>query len=130
MGQNPAYTHAMKHASGPNGTGGNPRVGVPVQFSRPHFFFSPLPFVCPPCLSSQTTNFLPFSPPPSQAIKDSPDAYPDDAARAGAPTKQSAPYMLQAEGHNPTATRVRDAGPTLSHLDRGGSRRIFLEMGI
>jgi hypothetical protein len=28
MGQNPAYTHGMKHATGPNGTGGNPRVGV------------------------------------------------------------------------------------------------------
>jgi hypothetical protein len=50
MGQNPAYTHAMKHATGPNGTGGNPRVGVPVSFSRPPLFFSPLRFVCPPCL--------------------------------------------------------------------------------
>jgi hypothetical protein len=118
MDQNPAYTHAMKHACGPNGTGGNPRVGVPVQFSRPHFFFSPLPFVCPPCLPSQTrTNFLPLSPPPSQAIKDSPDAYPNDASRARAPTKQSAPFMLQAEGHNPKATRVCDAGPTLTNLE-------------
>jgi hypothetical protein len=117
MCQNPAYTHVMKHATGPNGTDGNPRVGVPVRFSRPHFLFLPLPFVCPPCLPLQTPPTDTFSPPLRQAIKDSPEALPNDAIRAGAPTKLSAPFMLQAEGHNPPATRVRDAAPTLPHLE-------------
>ncbi len=41
-------THAMKHATGPNGIGGIPRVGVPVSFSRPHFFLFASTF----CLST------------------------------------------------------------------------------
>ncbi len=52
MEQNPAYTVEMRNATGPEGTGGNPRVGVPVRFSRLQFFFAPLARVCPPCLIS------------------------------------------------------------------------------
>ena len=98
----------MRNATEPDGTGGNPRVGVPVRFSRPQIFFAPLSRVCPPCLPSPSPLFHTHTHTPSQAIKDSPHASPNDAVRAGAPTKQSAPIMLQAEGHNPTAKRVRD----------------------
>ncbi len=108
MGQNQAYTVQMRNATGPDGTGGNPRVGVPVRFSRPQICFAPLSCVCPPCLPSPSPLSHTHTLPPSQAIKDSPHASPNDAVRAGAPTKQSAPIMLQAEGHNPTANRVRD----------------------
>ena len=46
MGANTAYTPTMKSATGPNNTGGNPKVGVPVHLhrtrpqSRPQFFLS------------------------------------------------------------------------------------------
>jgi hypothetical protein len=53
MGSNTAYTHAMKTATGPENTGGNPKVGVPVHIHRPSFF-SPLFFSvsCVSCLPS------------------------------------------------------------------------------
>jgi hypothetical protein len=57
MGANTAHTPTMKSATGPNNTGGNPKVGVPVHLhrskSRPQVF-------CPllPCVS-----VLPSSPP-------------------------------------------------------------------
>jgi hypothetical protein len=43
MGTNTAYTPTMKSATGPENTGGNPKVGVPVHFKRlypinPSFF--------------------------------------------------------------------------------------------
>ncbi len=104
MGQNPAYTVAMRNATEPEGTGGNPRVGVPVRFSRPQICFAPLSRVCIPYLPSSPHTILP---PRSQAIKDSLCASPDDVERAGAPQNKDAPIMLQAEGH-PTANRVRD----------------------
>ena len=34
MGANQAYTQQMKVATFPNGTGGNPKIGVPVSFHR------------------------------------------------------------------------------------------------
>ncbi len=34
MGANTAYTNAMKGATGPTNTGGNPKVGVPVHLHR------------------------------------------------------------------------------------------------
>jgi hypothetical protein len=58
MGANTAYTHAMKGATGPANTGGNPKVGVPVHQHRPHFsFFGPLP-PCVPCLPSSPPSLL------------------------------------------------------------------------
>jgi hypothetical protein len=70
MGANTAYTQAMKGASGPANTGGNPKVGVPVHLHRPHFsFFGPLP-PCVPCLPSSPP-FSPQTPPtPSPASVD------------------------------------------------------------
>jgi hypothetical protein len=38
MGSNTAYTHGMKTATGPENTGGNPKVGVPVHIHRPSYF--------------------------------------------------------------------------------------------
>ena len=106
MRAQPEYTAYQKNATSPDGTGGNPNVGVPVSFTRPRSkFFSPLPRACLPCLTPHVSNSNP--PPNSQAIKDSPPTPPSDATRAGAPIKQSAPLMLQAEGAYPQAQRVR-----------------------
>ena len=63
MRANPEYTAYQKNAASPDGTGGNPNVGVPVSFSRPRSkFFRPLPRACLPCL----TLSLPHSNPPPQ----------------------------------------------------------------
>jgi hypothetical protein len=45
----------MKTATGPENTGGNPKVSVPVHLHRPSFF-RPFPVSCVPCLPSP----LPF----------------------------------------------------------------------
>jgi hypothetical protein len=57
MGSNTAYTQAMRTATGPEYTGDNPKVGVPVHLHRLSFF-RPLSFSvpCVPCLLSP----LPF----------------------------------------------------------------------
>ena len=53
MRANPEYTAYQKNAASPDGTGGNPNVGVPVSFTRPRSkFFSPLSRACLPCLTS------------------------------------------------------------------------------
>jgi hypothetical protein len=60
MGADKAYTQQMKAATSPHGTGGNPKIGVPVSFHRSSSLFC---LSCHPC-ASQT----PFHPPPfSQA---------------------------------------------------------------
>jgi hypothetical protein len=62
MGANTAYTHAMKNATGPTNTGGNPKVSVPVHLHRPHFtFLCPRP-PCVPCMPSSPP-FPPQTPP-------------------------------------------------------------------
>ena len=110
MRSNPEYTAYQKSAASPDGTGGNPNVGVPVSFTRPRSkFFVPLSRACLPCLPSSLHNSHP--PHNSQAIKDSPSTSPDDAVRADAPIKLSASLMLQAEGLNPQAPRVRVLAP-------------------
>ncbi len=48
MRTSPEYTPATKNARTDVGTGGNPKIGVPVAYSRPHNFFSPLT-ACLPC---------------------------------------------------------------------------------
>ncbi len=70
------------------------------------FFRSSL--ACLPTLSPIITTYSHHFPPRSQAIKDSLCASPDDASRAGAPKNKDAPIILQAEGHHPTANRIRD----------------------
>jgi hypothetical protein len=57
MGANREYTSQMKAATSPNGTGGNPKIGIPVCLQR-----SPSPIFYPPsCLSSfsPSLSFLP-----------------------------------------------------------------------
>ena len=59
MGANQEYTQQMKSATTPNGTGGNPKIGVPVWFYRSSsdcFRFSSSSFCC---LSSSSTPSLP-----------------------------------------------------------------------
>ncbi len=112
MRANPEYTAYEKNAASPDGTGGNRNVGVPVRFTRPRSkFFSPLSRACLPCLTSTPPLSNTHPTPNSQAIKDSPDIPPNDATRAGAPIKLSASFMLQAEGLNPQAQRVRVLAP-------------------
>jgi hypothetical protein len=45
MGTNQAYTSAMRSARSPEGTGGNPKIGAPVHYSRPTKCFLLLPLV-------------------------------------------------------------------------------------
>jgi hypothetical protein len=59
MGANREYTSQMKAATSPNGTGGNPKIGVPVSHHRSSSEF----FYPPSCLvsSSPSPSFLPHS---------------------------------------------------------------------
>jgi hypothetical protein len=66
MRASPEYTAEMKNARTDVGTGGNPRIGVPVAYSRPRNFFSPLT-ACLPCSPTPLHIFSPHSPPLSQA---------------------------------------------------------------
>ena len=67
MRANPEYTAYQKNAATPDGTGGNPNVGVPVSFTRPRSkFFSPLSRACLPCLTKPLPNFTP--PPPTARL--------------------------------------------------------------
>ena len=67
MRANPEYTAYQKNAASPDGTGGNPNVGVPVSFTRPRSkFFSPLSRACLPCLTQPMPNFNP--PPPTARL--------------------------------------------------------------
>ena len=102
MGSNTAYTHAMKTATGPENTGGNPKVGVPVHLHRPSFF-SPLSLSvsCVPCLPSPAPFPIPHpptSPPYSRASsRDKALALPHEATQAR--TAFIATHLLeQAEG--------------------------------
>jgi hypothetical protein len=62
MGTNQAYTPAMRSARGPDGTGGNPKIGVPVHYSRPPKIV-PSFTTCDPCLPLPSpTVFLPCPP--------------------------------------------------------------------
>ncbi len=60
MTNDPANAARMKNATGPHGTGGNPKIGVPVTYNRPKFFF-PLaqPLSCSPCHHTPNSNPLP-----------------------------------------------------------------------
>ncbi len=62
MGTNQAYTPAMRSARSPEGTGGNPKTGVPVHYSRPPNCFSPLT-TCGPCRLPPSPIFSPPYPP-------------------------------------------------------------------
>jgi hypothetical protein len=66
MGTNQAYTPAMRSARGPDGTGRNPKIGVPVQYSRPPKFFPPFT-TCSPCRPVPLPTFSPACPPLSPA---------------------------------------------------------------
>ena len=67
MGSNQEYTSTMKAARTPDGTGGNPKIGVPVTHLRP--FFQPLH--CVPCLTPTTLPPRPISPvsPPEASVE-------------------------------------------------------------
>jgi hypothetical protein len=102
MGANTAYTHAMKGATGPENTGGNPKVGVPVQIHHPSFF-SPLPFYmsCVSCLPSSAPfpTHNPHTPPPSSRDSSGDKALPLPHEATRARTAFIATHLLeQAEG--------------------------------
>jgi hypothetical protein len=102
MGSNTAYTHDMKTATGPENTGGNPKVGVPVHLHRSSFF-RPLSFSisCVPCLPS----LLPFpytnmhTPPTlSPASRDKALALPHENTPASL-TSNATHLLENSEGH-------------------------------
>ncbi len=66
MGSNQEYTQQMKTATSPNGTGGNPKIGVPVSFHRSssnfHFRLSSS-LTSPSSLSHSSQVFAPFGAP-------------------------------------------------------------------
>jgi hypothetical protein len=109
MINDPAYTACMKNATRPHGTGGNPKIGVPVTYNRPKFFF-PLaqPLSCSPCPHTPNSN-----PPPvlscSQAcLINRQHASPHDDIRAHVLQTLQSP---SSEGL--TAYRVSDLACTL-----------------
>jgi hypothetical protein len=94
MGSDTAYTHAMKNATGPENTGGNPKVGVPVHLHRPSFFVPlSLSLSCVSCLPSPA----PFPTSSLASLRDKALALPYEATRAR--TAFIATHLLeQAEG--------------------------------
>jgi hypothetical protein len=98
MGSNTAYTHTMKNATGPDNTGGNPKVGVPVHLHRPSFFIPlSLSLSCVSCLPSPTPN--PHTPPPSSlaSSRDKALALPHEATQART-ALMATPWLEKAEG--------------------------------
>jgi hypothetical protein len=101
MARDRIYTDAMWVATMHVGTGGNPKVGVPVWFTRPppHTFFpiasSKHCLVCPPSLSQDSSAKLAHTP------------YDDYSARAS----PASPRNIS-EGHN--ASLVRELAGALS----------------
>jgi hypothetical protein len=102
MGANQAYTTAMRSARSPEGTGGNPKIGVPVHYSRPPNFFPPFT-PCTPSLSLPSPPFYPPCPPlsPVTSVKNADRPYEDNRAHV----LQTLP-LDRSEGDN--ASRVRD----------------------
>jgi hypothetical protein len=77
MGANREYTSQMKAATSPNGTGGNPKIGIPVCLQRlPSTFFYP-----PSCLLSS---------PPSPSL---PPLSSQDSGPLSAPLMPAAPVF-------------------------------------
>jgi hypothetical protein len=97
MGTNTSYTPSMKSATGPENTGGNPKVGVPVQLHRPFFLPSSLSLSCVSCLPSPTPN--PHIPPPSSlaSSRDKALALSHEATRART-ALMATPWLEKAEG--------------------------------
>ncbi len=125
MGQNPAYSVAMRNATGPEGTGGNPRVGVPVRFSRPHLFLL-LSRVSAHLVSHHhLTPFPPHAVRLSKIVSALTPMMPHERAH---PKNKDALIMLQAEGHHPPGTLLRPPKKYACPLRRGAfleSRKYF-----
>jgi hypothetical protein len=62
------YMAQMCNATSEIGSGGNPKIGVPVTYTRPSFFCPPLhrSLSCSPCLSSHHPTYSPLSSPASR----------------------------------------------------------------
>jgi hypothetical protein len=67
MGADQEYTQQMKAATSPNGTGGNPKIGVPVSFHR-----SPSTSCFRLSSSTSSPSFLSLSSQASSPLRDSP----------------------------------------------------------
>jgi hypothetical protein len=103
MARDSRYTDAMRTATTHVGTGGNPKVGVPVDYTRPppHTFFPHAsPNYCPvsiPSLSQDSSDKLAQTP------------YEDNSVRASPASTRN-----MSEGHN--ASLVRELAGALSVL--------------
>jgi hypothetical protein len=96
------YTAQTRNATSEIGSGGNPKIGVPITYTRPSFFCPPHHFSsCSPCLSSHHSTHSPLSSPASRDSALCPPFYEDIQAHA----LQALP-LPKSEGLD--ASRIRD----------------------
>jgi hypothetical protein len=114
MARDKRYTPAMRAATTHVGTGGNPKVGVPVSFVRPSLFNVSswpteicLPLPSETCLTCLSPPCLPLSYSPASNAKAKPAPYEDRRA----PASPAVP-LPQSEGNN--AALVRESAADLS----------------
>ena len=101
------YTSAMRNATSEIGSGGNPKIGVPVTYTRPQFVFSRKASVCFSLSSHPLCPPCALNTPPSRASRDKPATTPNEDIRVSdAKNKHSSQQTPTSEG--PTASRVRD----------------------
>ncbi len=120
MARDKRFTPAMRAATTHVGTGGNPKVGVPVGFVRPS------PFVVSPfwpnetCLTCSPSHCLPLSFSPVSSAKAKPAPYEDRRA----PASPAVP-LPQSEGTNAALVResAADVSVSLSELPASLSLR-------
>ena len=115
MARDKRYTPAMRAATTHVGTGGNPKVGVPVGFVRPSLFDVSsswptaicLPLPSETCLTCLSPPCLPLSYSQASSAKAKPAPYEDRRA----PASPAVP-LPQSEGYN--AALVRESAADLS----------------
>ena len=101
------YTSAMRNATSEIGSGGNPKIGVPVTYTRPQFVFSRKASVCFSLSSHPLCTPCALTTPPSRASRDKPATTPNEDIRVSdAKNKHSSQQTPTSEGL--TASRVRD----------------------
>jgi hypothetical protein len=118
MARSDEYTNEMRLASGPLGTGGNPKIGVPVSFVRPSQLFPPLNRRCPPTPPLTPT----LHPSPAMANNETREDKTGQSMCAAAPNED--PFSLSAspaslhkyEGYHASLVRETPVVPPPQHL--------------
>ena len=105
------YTSAMRNATSEIGSGGNPKIGVPVTYTRPQFVFLRKASVCFSVSSNSLCPPCALNTPTSRASRDKPTTTPnEDIGVSDAKNKHSSQKPPTSEGL--TASRVRDMALT------------------